>query len=208
MDLLVIRHGQSEADVLNVIEGRADFPLTDLGHAQAEAMAKWVNDHYKITSIVCSTLQRARQTAEYLSRATGVNVVYDDDLMEWQNGLIAGLTRAEADTKYPAPPVKFPHTKIYGQESEIEFRARAEHALSRILNENPSDSVVAVVSHGGMINMLYRSFLGLPLHTNVFLASGDTGIHHWRVNNPDQDNRRTMLFSNRQEHLKGIEEAQ
>ncbi|HAZ22576.1 MAG TPA: histidine phosphatase family protein, partial [Firmicutes bacterium] len=95
MDLLVIRHGQSEADVLNIIEGRADFPLTDRGHAQAEEMAKWVNDHYKITSIVCSALLRARQTAEHLSQATGVSGVYDDDLMEWQNGLIAGLTRAE-----------------------------------------------------------------------------------------------------------------
>ena len=207
MDLLVIRHGQSEADVLNVIEGRADFPLTDRGHAQAKEMAKWVNDHYKITSIVCSALLRARQTAEHLSQATGVSVVYDDDLMEWQNGLIAGLTRAEADTKYPAPPVKFPHTKVYGQESEIEFRARAEHALSRILNENPSDSVAAVVSHGGMINMLYRSFLGLSLHTNVFLVTGDTGIHHWRINQ-EQDNRRTVLFCNRQEHLTKSEEAQ
>ena len=41
MNLLVIRHGQSEADILKVIEGRADFPLTELGHKQAEAMAEW-----------------------------------------------------------------------------------------------------------------------------------------------------------------------
>lgn len=204
MDLLVIRHGQSEADVLNVIEGRADFPLTDLGHTQAEEMAKWVNDHYKVTFIICSTLLRAKQTAEHLSQATGIGIVCDDDLMEWQNGLIAGLKRSEADAKYPAPPVRFPHTKVYGQESEIEFRARAENALSRIMNENPSDSVVAVVSHGGMIHMLYRSFLGLSLHTSIFVASGDTGIHHWRVN---QDNKRIVLFSNSQEHLMGIEAA-
>ena len=205
MDLLVIRHGQSEADVLNVIEGRADFPLTDLGHAQAEKMAQWVREHYQVNYIICSPLLRARQTAEHLSRATGLGIVCDDDLMEWQNGLIAGLTRSEADAKYPAPPVKFPHTKLYGQESQIEFRARAENALSRILNEKPSDSVVAIVSHGGMISMLYRSFLGLPMNTNISFATGDTGIHHWHVN---QENRHTVLFSNRQEHLQGIETSQ
>ncbi|MGI5854323.1 MAG: phosphoglycerate mutase family protein, partial [Bacillota bacterium] len=54
MVLLVIRHGQSEADILNVIEGRADFPLTDLGHAQAEKMAQWIREHYQVNYIVCS----------------------------------------------------------------------------------------------------------------------------------------------------------
>ena len=39
MELLIIRHGQSEADILNVIEGRANFNLTDLGYQQAELMA-------------------------------------------------------------------------------------------------------------------------------------------------------------------------
>jgi len=42
MDLLVIRHGQSEADIIKVIEGRADFSLTELGLSQAELMAEWV----------------------------------------------------------------------------------------------------------------------------------------------------------------------
>jgi 2,3-bisphosphoglycerate-dependent phosphoglycerate mutase len=40
MDLLVTRHGQSEADILKVIEGGADFDLTELGRQQAETMAE------------------------------------------------------------------------------------------------------------------------------------------------------------------------
>ena len=40
MILLVIRHGESEADLLDVHEGRADFELTERGHEQAIAMAK------------------------------------------------------------------------------------------------------------------------------------------------------------------------
>lgn len=40
MELLVIRHGQSEADILKCHEGRADFPLTDLGVRQGKLMAE------------------------------------------------------------------------------------------------------------------------------------------------------------------------
>ena len=46
MILLVIRHGESEADILDVHEGRADFELTQKGHRQAAAMAKYVAGNY------------------------------------------------------------------------------------------------------------------------------------------------------------------
>ena len=46
MELLLIRHGQSEADLLGVHEGRADFSLTKTGIIQAEKMAKYVAKHY------------------------------------------------------------------------------------------------------------------------------------------------------------------
>ena len=75
MDLLIIRHGQSEADILNVIEGRADFNLTELGFRQAELMAEWVNDYIKIDKILSSTLKRARQTADKLSIKTTIPIV-------------------------------------------------------------------------------------------------------------------------------------
>lgn len=71
MTLLVIRHGESEADLLNVHEGRADFELTERGHAQAEAMAQFVSENYSVSKIYCSTLKRAYQTAIHLSDATG-----------------------------------------------------------------------------------------------------------------------------------------
>jgi len=45
MRVLIIRHGESEADLLDVHEGRADFELTNLGREQAERMAVWVKDN-------------------------------------------------------------------------------------------------------------------------------------------------------------------
>jgi len=200
MDLLVIRHGQSEADILNVIEGRANFNLTDFGNRQAELMAEWVKSYMSIDKIYASSLKRARQTAEKLSAATGIPVEHMDDLMEWKNGLIAGLNRQEANEKYPPPEIKHPHTAVYEQESDIEFRLRAETAFSKIINENASDANIAIVSHGGMINKLFQSFLMLPVNSGISISSGDTGIHHWTIDKENISARR-VVFGNSLVHL-------
>lgn len=200
MELLVIRHGQSEADILGRMEGRADFRLTGLGVRQAEAMAEWVNEKYPPDCILSSTLKRAAAVAEILGQKTGVSVCYEKDLMEFNNGLIAGLTFQEADEKYPRPPVKRPHESYYEQETLIEFRARAESMLSRIIHGYPPDKRIAIVSHGGMINMLFQSFLRLPLMTSTGLSTGDTGIHLWKV----EGEYRHIEFLNRLEHLNSL----
>ena len=109
MDLLVIRHGQSEADILKVIEGRANFNLIELG---------------------------------------------------------------------------------YKQESHIDFRMRAEMVMSKVVNENDDKETIAIVSHGGMINMLFRSLLESPIKNKISVKSSDTGIHHWRINNGNKVKRR------------------
>jgi 2,3-bisphosphoglycerate-dependent phosphoglycerate mutase len=200
MDLLIIRHGQSEADILKVIEGRADFGLTDLGHKQAKAMAKWIKEHYSMHKIFSSPLKRAKQTSEYISTIIGVRIQFDDDLMEWKNGLIAGLTQKEADEKYPVPNIKYPHTRIYEQESQIDFRLRAETVLSKIINENSDDETIAIISHGGMINMLFKCFMESPVNSKISIANGDTGIHHWKI----KKDKREIILCNSQEHLKNI----
>ena len=77
MQLLVIRHGESEADLLDVHEGRADFALTERGHRQAEAMANYVAENFDISKIYASTLTRAKQTAQHLSDKIGKPITFD-----------------------------------------------------------------------------------------------------------------------------------
>ena len=178
MRLLVIRHGESEADLLNVHEGRADFALTERGHRQAQAMSRYVGAHYNVCKIYHSTLTRAVQTARHLADAIGAALQPEEYLMEFDNGLIAGLGRDEADAKYPQVSVP-PHASVYEQESALMFRYRAEFILSKILAENEAGSTVAVVTHGGTINQLYRAFLRLPLDAGFRFYTDDTGLHEW-----------------------------
>ena len=200
MTILIIRHGESEADLLDVHEGRADFELTNRGHRQAEAMAAYVAENYKITRIYASTLRRAAQTARHLSDRTGVGVTFDPDLMEFNNGLLAGLTREEAARLYPEVKDLPIDQAVYGQESQVEFRARAVKVLDQVLAENDPEVVVAIVSHGGMINQLYGAWLHTPIGENRFFCTSDTGIHIWKTT----DSGSYIVCANLDGHARGI----
>lgn len=201
LELIVIRHGQSTADIEKRYEGRADFELTDLGRAQAYKAAKWIYEKFNIDLIISSPLKRAAETAEIIGREIGKVVKYDDGLMEWNNGILQGLFIEEAEKKYPMPKGgrKY-YERIEKGESAIEFRARAEAFLAKLIdkyNVEGKDKRILIVSHGGMISMLFRSFLDLPINCKVGAASTDTGIHIWRI----FDNRRIIIKINSQEHL-------
>lgn len=200
MKLLVIRHGESEADLLDVHEGRADFALTERGHKQAEAMANYVTENYNISKIYASTLTRAKQTAEHLSNRTGIPIVFDENLMEFNNGLLAGLPRAVVREKYPEVPNLPIDKAVYGQESQVEFRQRAENVLARVISESQADETIAIVSHGGMINQLYRSLFEMTIDCKFFFNTADTGIHVWNLT----DTEKRVVKANFDEHTKGI----
>lgn len=200
MKLLVIRHGESEADLLGVHEGRADFELTARGHRQAEAMARFVRENYQLSAIWCSTLKRAYQTAAHLSEATGIPLTPDDRLMEFNNGLIAGLEESVAREKYPPVEGLPVHAAVYEQESILEFRFRADYMFSKIVSETPPDAAAVIVTHGGMVNQLYRAFLRLPVDSDIGFATGDTGIHEWSITK----DRRVIVKANMTAHTEGL----
>lgn len=195
MKLLIIRHGESEADILDVHEGRADFALTERGHCQAEAMSEYVCQNYQLAKIYHSTLRRAKQTAEHLALKTEVPLIPDENLMEFNNGLIAGLKHDVADEKYPKMKVPV-HLSVYEQESMLTFRYRAEYMLSKLISENDDEDTIAVVTHGGMINQLYRAFFKLPVETEFGFYTGDAGIHEWLIS----ENARILVKANFMPH--------
>ena len=200
MIILVIRHGESEADNLDVHEGRADFELTQKGHQQAAAMAKYVAKNYQLSRIYASTLKRAVQTAKHLSDETKLAIEFDPDLMEFNNGLLAGLSREDAERLYP-PIENLPIDQaVYEQESMVEFRSRAENVLQRVLTENGSESIIAIVTHGGIVNQLYSALLHMPIGVNSFFCTSDTGIHIWKIT----EHGNYVIKANMDDHIRGI----
>jgi 2,3-bisphosphoglycerate-dependent phosphoglycerate mutase len=201
VDIVLIRHGESEADILHVHEGAADFPLTELGRKQANEMAKVVHAKFKPDAIWASTLKRASETADILSSVTGVEVKKDDALREYNNGVLAGLSFEEADRLYPEPVGgRKPHERILHGESSLEFRLRAEMVFLKILTEAEGLDRIAIVSHGGMISNLLKAFLNIPLHANYGFYTGDTGMHLLRMT----EQGRAIVFLNQDHHTLNI----
>lgn len=150
--------------------------------------------------ILASPLKRARETAEIVGNLMKIDVQFEPRLMEWDNGLLAGKTREEVDRLYPIPVGgKKPHHEIANAESEINFRARAEMFLSKLQDEVSKDANILIVSHGGMINMLFQSIMKMPLNVRNFVSCGDTSLH--KIIMEDRDT--IIVYMNKMEHLLG-----
>ena len=84
------------------------------------------------------------------------------------------------------------------QESEIELRTRAETFWSEFISQAKADIRVAIVSHGHLINMLFQSFLDLPMDSKIGIGNSDTGVHLWKLDK----GARSIMFLNKCDHLK------
>lgn len=151
--LIVVRHGESEWNVLGKWQGRADTQLTDAGRAQAaEAAEQLLSLNVGITRVVASSLSRARETAEIIARRLGLDTPQlDERLVETDVGPWEGLREHEIETQYP----NFLHdrrTPPNFEPAEVVF-ARVTAALGEQLQLGGR---VLVVSHSGVIRTVRR----------------------------------------------------
>lgn len=93
MKLYVVRHGQTEWNVLKKMQGSVDIPLNGRGKEQAEeTKASLKNINFDI--IISSPLTRARQTAEIINSDRNLNIVFDDRLRERNYGEFEGTSKS------------------------------------------------------------------------------------------------------------------
>ncbi len=148
---LLVRHGQSTWNAEQRWQGQADPPLSELGEHQAvEARAAVAG--LAPVRVLASDLRRAARTAELLApRAVAVEcdpVWRERDAGEWE-----GMTRVEIETDYPGWLET--HRRPPGYEDDDQVLARALPALEALVAE-ASESIVLVVTHGGLIGTLER----------------------------------------------------
>jgi len=182
IEITFMRHGRSRADDENVIEGRYDSPLTEIGREQAKARAEELKAKgMAFDVIIASSLVRAAETAEIIGGILGVEVEIDADWMEIDNGPLAGLSHEEARAKYPWPDFQNPFDPLVvsanAGESMWALHCRAASALEKVIRRGPGRYLV--VSHGGILNAALRCVVGAQPPVNgqgVRFALGDTGF--------------------------------
>ena len=102
--ITILRHGESVGNLEGRFQGHADFPLTDKGRLQVQALAeRWREDGITFDACISSPLLRARQTAEIICSALNIPIEFDPDWMEINNGMLAGLTHEEGRERVPEP---------------------------------------------------------------------------------------------------------
>lgn len=155
--LILIRHGESEANAEGVFAGQINPDLEQKGLDQASLTAKYVADNYKVDKIYSSDLQRAYKTALCLADITGLEVEKNQNLREIFAGDWEGLTFDQLQEKYPEEyGVWLNHigkARCTGGESVAELGNRVMDALTKIAQSN-AGKTVAVATHATPIRAM------------------------------------------------------
>ena len=149
--LLLARHGQTADNAAGLILGRRDPVLSELGWAQARALAAAAQEA-AIAAVWTSPMRRAAATAEIVSEVTGAPVSVLADLAEsdrgdWEGRPVAELRRSEPE-RFAAFEAASEGFAFPGGESLAEQVARTRRALDRVV-AGPQPALV--VAHVGTI---------------------------------------------------------
>jgi broad specificity phosphatase PhoE len=159
IDVLVLRHGQSEWNAVRRWQGSADSPLTDLGREQARRTGAQLGElGLRFAGPWSSDLARAGETASIIADVLGIGPVrHDARLREAHAGEWEGMTPDEIDAAYPGWLAT--HRRPPSFEPFRDVVARAHAALADIAAHHAgstSDDAVLVVAHSGLIRTIVR----------------------------------------------------
>ncbi len=181
-ELLFIRHGETDWNLQQRFQGQIDTPLNATGRAQAQRLAVRLADE-RHDALFSSDLLRARETAAPLGATWQLPAVALAGLREQNFGLLEGLD---------VPTIQARHAELWqrwleqdadfaapGGESQRHFHARVLAAV-RELAALGAGRRLAVVTHGGVLDMLWRTAHGLPLAGLRTCAIPNTGLNRLR----------------------------
>ena len=190
-----MRHGLPER--VEGAEGPADPVLTDEGRRQAELLAEWLA-HERIDQLMSSTLRRAQQTAAPVGMRLGLDVE-----------LVQGLSEFDADADSYIPIEELRRTRdprffalVEGRWDELgssvdpsAFGDLIFSTIEAMIERFPSRRV-AIVCHGGVINLYLGRILGVERH--LWFEPGYTSISRVAAS---RDGHRTIVSLNETAHL-------
>ena len=171
--LLLVRHGRTAWNAEGRAQGQADVSLDDTGRRQAEEMAPVVAA-YDPVLLVSSDLARARETAAYLEKATGLTAEEDPRLREYDLGPRSGLTAAEAAAGGGEASFDTHATlRAEGVETARAVADRIVPATLGALDRLEAGQTGVLVLHGAALRTALAGVLGWPLEAADGLAAVD-----------------------------------
>ena len=163
--ITAVRHGETAWNAVTRIQGHIDIDLNARGQQQAQQVGAALAD-VGLNHIYTSDLARARNTAAAIAQHAGFapeSVVLVPGLRERGFGVFEGKTHAEIEAEWPEEAQRWhqrlPDWAPQGGETPLQLRDRITHAVNEIAARHPGEHI-ALVAHGGVLDMLYRLATG------------------------------------------------
>ena len=176
MELILIRHGETDWNKLQKCQGASDIPLNSNGLEQARVLAKSLKDQ-KISAIFSSDLVRATSTAFEIAKYHSTDIKIERDFREMDQGEFEGLDFGYIRENYAHILKKWreepEQLRIPGGESLLEVQNRAWDAFTNI-EKKFENKTVLVVSHNLTIITLLCKFSGKSLSSFREFIVGET----------------------------------
>lgn len=176
--LYLVRHGESEWNILNKVQGQSNVSLTNKGKQQAMKIGKRLK-HENINLIFSSDLKRAIQTANIIGEFTNLEVISLEELREIRFGVWEGLTTKEIMEKYINEHTIWmtePHNlSLPEAERLIELQERLLKAVNDLVRKDKNKNIL-IVSHGASIKTLILGILGIDLSFYNKLTIGNASL--------------------------------
>ena len=197
MHIYLVRHGQSHVNLADLTASHRDEPLTDVGQAQAAAVAQYLAESLTIDRLYASTVQRAAQTARMIAASVGLEVCWDDRLREVGTNAPDGSPIPGAELQPYLPQIwgtLRPYEPVtVGGESWMQVRARVGSFIESLIPMPPrgmsrttpvpdepsaGEDVVVVVCHAGVIEAFFEYVFERGPWSVVAVETSNTGLTH------------------------------
>lgn len=177
--ILAIRHGETAWNLGGRVQGQLDVGLNATGRWQAQRLAQALAGE-DISAIYSSDLWRAWETALALADAKEIGITADTGLRERNFGAFEGKTFGEVESTWPEQSLRWrrrePDFEPGGGESLLRFRQRVTGAVRAICQHHGGEQI-AIVSHGGVLDVLYRWATGQELQAPRTWELGNAAIN-------------------------------
>ena len=164
-ELILVRHGETDWNRELRFQGHVDVALNEIGHEQARRVAARLAGE-SAQHLYVSDLLRAQQTAHPVAEQLGVRSVVEPALREQSFGVVDGMRVDDIKAQHPQAWeawLRFHEDYCMpGGETMREFHARVMASVRRIAADHRGATVV-IVTHGGVLDMVYRTARSLPL---------------------------------------------
>lgn len=155
--VILVRHGQSEANLNMCFAGQCNPDLTELGYKQAERFSKWVIENYKIDKIYASDLLRAYNTAKPTADQLNLPIIKNINFREINGGKWENVKFEKLLTDYAEDYGLFVNdignSRCSEGESVKELSIRVLAELKKVCEDNP-DKTILIATHATPIRAI------------------------------------------------------